>query len=274
MPELPEVETVRTTLHPLLIGARVNSVDIRRPDVISGPATPESLLVGQTIINTVRVGKQLAVVGSSGSILVVQLGMSGHFYIPASIADLALPHVHVSWTLRGKDRKVHPLLFRDPRRFGELTPLADATALEARWKSLGPDALHITGGELHDALRDSDRPIKAALLDQSVVAGVGNIYADESLHRSGIKPSRRCNRIKPAQYVVLADAIHTILAQAISRHGSSIRDYRDGSGQPGSNQEHLKVYGRAGCPCLNCGTRLRSRQLAQRTTVWCDRCQS
>ncbi len=274
MPELPEVQTVRATLLPIIIGARVDTVLIHRPDVISGPATPQSLLVGQTIINTVRRGKQLALVGSSGSILVVQLGMSGHFYIASSPDDLALPHVHVAWTLLTRSRQKHTLLFRDPRRFGNLTPLPGAPELEARWDALGPDALEVTGDDLHAALKDSDRPIKAALLDQSVIAGVGNIYADEALFRSGIKPSRRCTRIKPAQYVALADALHSILTQAIARHGSSIRDYRDGAGQPGSNQDHLQVYGRGGIPCLTCGTRLTSRLLAQRTTVWCPRCQS
>jgi len=274
MPELPEVQTVRATLLPFIIGARVDSVLIHRPDVISGPATPQSLLVGQTIISTQRRGKQLALVGSSGSILVVQLGMSGHFYIASSPDDLALPHVHVAWTLHARGGKSHTLLFRDPRRFGELTPLPGAPELETRWNSLGPDALDITGNHLHAALKSSRRAIKAALLDQSVVAGVGNIYADESLFRSGTKPSRRCNRIKPAQFVALADALHSILTQAIARHGSSIRDYRDGAGQPGSNQDHLQVYGRGGSPCLSCGTRLTSRLLAQRTTVWCPRCQS
>lgn len=274
MPELPEVETVRRTLLPTIIGARVQNVVIHRPDIISGSATPQSLLAGQTIVDTFRQGKQLALVGSSGSILVVQLGMTGHFYIPASADDLSLPHVHVAWTLHTRERRAHSLLFRDPRRFGELTPLANTPDLRSRWSSLGPDALDITGQDLHSALKHSDRSIKAALLDQSVVAGVGNIYADESLFQSGIKPTRKCTRIKPAEYTSLAGAIRAILAQAIVRHGSSIRDYRDGSGQPGSNQNHLFAYGRGGQPCVRCGKRLTSRVLAQRTTVWCTTCQS
>lgn len=274
MPELPEVQTVRATLLPIILDARVESVDIHRPDIITGDSSPAALLVGQTITDTARRGKQLALIGSGGSVLIVQLGMTGHFYIPSSSTDLALPHVHIVWTLRTTNRKSVSLLFRDPRRFGELTTLANPAALDARWSSLGPDGLEITGDHLHSTLRHSARPIKAALLDQAVVAGVGNIYADEALFASHIRPGRRCTRIRPAEYHTLADAIRTILAQAISRHGSSIRDYRDGSGQPGTNQNHLLVYGRGGLPCLSCSTMLKSRPTAQRTTVWCPSCQS
>ncbi|MBU6412014.1 MAG: bifunctional DNA-formamidopyrimidine glycosylase/DNA-(apurinic or apyrimidinic site) lyase [Planctomycetes bacterium] len=274
MPELPEVQTVRATLLPIILDARVESVDIHRPDIITGDSSPAALLVGQTITDTARRGKQLALIGSGGSVLIVQLGMTGHFYIPSSSTDLALPHVHIVWTLRTTNRKSVSLLFRDPRRFGELTTLANPAALDARWSSLGPDGLEITGDHLHSTLRHSARPIKAALLDQAVVAGVGNIYADEALFASHIRPGRRCTRIRPAEYHTLADAIRTILAQAISRHGSSIRDYRDGSGQPGTNQNHLLVYGRGGLPCLSCSTMLKSRPIAQRTTVWCPSCQS
>jgi formamidopyrimidine-DNA glycosylase len=273
MPELPEVQTVRATLLPIILGARVESVTIHRPDIISGSSSPAALLVGQSIADTARRGKQLALIGSRGSILIVQLGMTGHFYIPTSATDLALPHVHIVWTLRTANRKTFPLLFRDPRRFGELTTLDDAAALNARWSSLGPDGLDISHDHLYTNLRHSARPIKAALLDQAVVAGVGNIYADEALFASHIRPNRRCTRIKPAEYHALAAAIRTILSQAIARHGSSIRDYRDGSGQPGTNQNHLQVYGRGGLPCLFCGKPLKSRLIAQRTTVWCPTCQ-
>jgi formamidopyrimidine-DNA glycosylase len=274
VPELPEVQTVRATLLPTILGARVHSVTIHRHDIINGNGSPASLLVGQTITDTARRGKQLALIGSARSVLIVQLGMTGHFYIPSSADDLALPHVHIVWTLRTTARKSVSLLFRDPRRFGELTTLADPAALHSRWSSLGPDGLDITGDHLHSALKHSRRPIKAALLDQTVVAGVGNIYADEALFASRIRPARSCTRIKPAEYDTLATHIRSILTQAITRHGSSIRDYRDGSGQPGTNQNHLLAYGRAGLPCLVCRGTLKSRPIAQRTTVWCPSCQS
>ncbi len=273
VPELPEVQTVRATLLPTILGARVESVVIHRPDIITGSSSPAALLVGQTISDTARRGKQLALIGSAGSVLIVQLGMTGHFYIPSSTVDLDLPHVHILWKLHTPNRKSAYLLFRDPRRFGEITTLTDSTALHSRWSSLGPDGLEITGDHLHNTLRHSTRPIKAALLDQTIVAGVGNIYADEALFASHIRPARRCARIKPAEFHALAHAIRTILAQAVSRHGSSIRDYRDGSGQPGSNQNHLLVYGRADLPCLVCTSTLRSGLVAQRTTVWCHSCQ-
>lgn len=273
MPELPEVESLRRSLEPGLLGRVVERVELRRRDIVDGPATPAALLQGERIDNLRRHGKQMAIVTSSGKHLVVQLGMTGQVLLVHDEGELPPDHVHAVWRLR-KDGS-HPglLAFRDPRRFGGLTTLESREALQRRWSSLGPDALGITGGELLAGLRASKRAIKAALLDQAVLAGVGNIYADESLFLAQIAPRKLASRLNPKQVDRLAEAIRGVLEQAVRKGGSTLRDYVDASGRAGSFALEHQVYGRAGRPCVRCQTPLRSATLAQRTTVWCPLCQ-
>ncbi|MGQ0626977.1 MAG: bifunctional DNA-formamidopyrimidine glycosylase/DNA-(apurinic or apyrimidinic site) lyase [Phycisphaerales bacterium] len=269
MPELPEVETLRRSLFPHLLGVRITAVRLHRPDVVTGPRTPRALLAGDRITDLSRRGKQMALTAESGRAIVVQLGMTGQMLaLPTGTDAAALTHTHVVWqTERGT------LIFRDPRRFGGLTTLASLHDLDARFNALGPDALAIDGDTLADRLRGSRRPIKAALLDQQTVAGIGNIYADEALFRARLGPRFSAAAISRATCHELAACIRAVLAEAVRAGGSTLRDYRSADGAPGSFATDHAVYGRAGLPCITCGAPLRRATVAQRTTVWCPRCQ-
>ncbi len=285
VPELPEVESLRRSLTPL-IGRRVVSLDVARWDIVAptsrqrDPAaraaqSPQrnhhSLLVGARITELRRHGKHLAILADDGRALDVHLGMTGQLLLRAPDAPPATGgHIHLTWTL--DDRSA--LAFRDPRRFGGIWahPTLDAL-LQSRWATLGPDALTLTADHLAQSLGATARSIKAALLDQGVAAGIGNIYADESLFRAGIRPTRVARRLTADQIHTLAAAVRSTLAQAIEAGGSTLRDFVRADGAPGAYQTGHAVYGRAGLPCTSCGSVLKSAQIAQRTTVWCSRCQ-
>lgn len=289
MPELPEVESIRRSLLPHIRGRTITDALLRRRDVLIAPGdpvgghsrrrkrarayspravSPEDLLVGFPITDILRRGKQLAMLARTGRSMIVQLGMTGTLELmrPAEEPD---KHTHAIWTLDSGAR----FRFHDPRRFGALRVFRSRGELDEHWSSLGPDALTITGSELHAALAGSRRAIKAALLDQSVLAGVGNIYADESLFLSRISPRFRADRLSDTHAELLAASIRKILTQSVSDGGSTLRDYSDADGKPGSYQSRHAVYGRAGLPCPNCGRALSGALLAQRTTVWCRVCQ-
>jgi formamidopyrimidine-DNA glycosylase len=230
---------------------------------------PADLLEGAIIADTRRRGKQLAIIGDSGRVLVVQLGMTGHLEFAPDADGNDLPHTHAEWLLDENSR----LVFRDARRFGSLRIFRSIADLEAHWRSLGPDALTIKPTQLAVALVNSRRPVKAALLDQSLLAGVGNIYADEALFRAGIHPAAGTSGLTRAQTDRLTSAIRAVLRSAIRAGGSTLRDYADSNGRPGSYKAAHRVYGRGGLPCTICGGTLSSTVLAQRTTVWCPTCQ-
>lgn len=276
MPELPEVETLRRMIEPRVVGAKVLSVDIRRADVIvreTGRVMPRNVLKGDVIAGTMRRGKQLALIGTSGRVIVVQLGMSGHLFCEAGDTEVSHTHVHCVWKTLRREGVTERLMFRDPRRFGGITCLDCVKDLEVRWSALGADALDMQAHVLRGKLFGSQRAVKAALLDQSVIAGIGNIYADEILFACGVKPGRRAERVSEDELEQIAVATRRILQEAIAARGSSVRDYRDGEGNMGENQKSLKVYGRGGKQCLRCGEKLMVQTLAQRTTVWCRGCQ-
>ncbi len=285
MPELPEVETVRRGFERVLLGRRIVDARLLRRDVLSVPGDPvrrfatstgrsvrpervrpAHLLRGLTVVELRRRGKQIALVASNGSSIVVHLGMTGQL-----LADPVLggSHTHVLWGLDDGTR----LAFRDPRRFGHLWSLPDLATLERFWSTLGPDALTISASDMRRRAGDSRRAIKAALLDQSVLAGVGNIYADEALFAAGIRPSRKASTLTVRHWDLLAEAVRGILAAAISARGSTLRDYRDAAGRPGTAQLLHRVYGRGGEPCVTCGKTLTCVTQGQRTTVFCRHCQ-
>ncbi len=296
VPELPEVETIRRTLAPHIVGRRIASLTLHRKDIVTGAARRPDLLHNCTITSLARHGKQLAIVaqpdrrsrererpvaGARGSVraLVVHLGMTGQLLLLApNQPPTQTDHIHAQWTLadtRGRGRTTGTLLFRDPRRFGGLFTYRSLDALQLAWSSLGPDALEPPPHD-HPSLARlwrSRRAIKAALLDQSCIAGVGNIYADESLFRAGIHPARRANSLKPIERAELLNAVRAILHQSLDSGGSTLRDYRDARGDSGSFQSRHQVYGRGGEPCIQCGRSLSSKSLGQRTTVWCPNCQ-
>ncbi|MCC7407719.1 MAG: bifunctional DNA-formamidopyrimidine glycosylase/DNA-(apurinic or apyrimidinic site) lyase [Phycisphaeraceae bacterium] len=272
MPELPEVECVRRTLARRIVGRRVVGVEVRRAAVARGKAMGRALLVGCVLEEPRRHGKHLALTtGDDGPCVAVHLGMTGSLYCEASApADSCDKHVHVLWKL--DDGSI--LSFRDPRRFGGVWTFATREAMEAqRWAPLGPDALTITPKSLACRFESRRGAIKAVLLDQTLIAGLGNIYADELLFACGMNPMMRACRLTIDDHKKLTTAMRRILRRAIDAGGSSVRDYVDGHGRAGRYQRRHQVYGRAGLPCTVCGSTLASNIIAGRTTVHCPRCQ-
>jgi formamidopyrimidine-DNA glycosylase len=274
VPELPEVETVRRGLASAILGRRIARAVLRRADFCQTEhgkrARPAELLQGDRVAGLDRRGKQIAVVGDSDRVVVIHLGMSGQVLVLGSgQKPQRADHVHAEWTLDDGSR----VLFRDPRRFGGLWAFPSREAVTRRWNDLGPDALQATGSVLNAAAGESARSIKAVLLDQAVLAGVGNIYADEALFAAGISPRRKARSLSHDEWGLLAHKVRFVLAAAIEAKGSTLRDYRGATGEEGQAQSLHKVYGRGGEPCFICGTALRSLTLAQRTTVYCPTCQ-
>ncbi len=271
MPELPEVETVRRTLAPALVDRRIARATLHRPDFCERPdhrpCTPRDLLEGLTVRSLERRGKQLAILSREGPLLVAHLGMTGQLRIagPGHRQD----HIHAEWTLGGGGR----LTFRDARRFGGLWALPAETDLRARWSLLGPDGLDVTAADLRARAGESRRAIKAALLDQATVAGVGNIYADEALFLARIHPMRPARSLRDPEWRNLAAAIQRTLNAAIGAGGSTLRDYVNALGVPGRAQADHAVYARRGEECLACRGRLRGARVGGRATVYCPRCQ-
>lgn len=258
----------------------------RPPRRIDKPA----LLLGATVRQALRKGKTLALVADAPDgerrCLVIRLGMTGQLlYRPRRTTLPKRDHLHVEWRLGprqhppiGQPAYIPPdaggrLVFRDPRRFGGLWTVASEHELHTdHFDPLGPDALTISAHDLAPRLARTSRPIKAALLDQHVLAGVGNIYADEALFAARVHPARRSDDLSAHAVERLATEIRAVLATAVAAGGTTIRDYLDSHGRPGRFTAHA-VYGRAGQPCLRCQRTLDKALIAQRTTVFCASCQ-
>lgn len=275
MPELPEVESVRRALA-TIVGVPVSDCRVHRRDVVRdrhgerrGRLDAADLLVGDRVGATDRRGKQLALVGAKGRVVLLHLGMSGRVLVLGPDAGPPGAHTHLVWTLADGRRVV----FRDPRRFGGVWLLDSPGELAARWAELGPDALGVTGPQLASALGASQRAVKAALLDQRAVAGIGNIYADESLFEARIAPTRACSSLSGPEWARLAAAVRRVLDRAVEAGGSTLRDYRRPDGSAGNAASGHRVYARAGMPCPVCGGAIAGRVLAQRSTCWCPACQ-
>lgn len=273
MPELPEVETIASDLRPHLVGRTIVSCELRFPTIVRHPE-PElfaDLIAGQRIESVGRRGKYILIGLQEERMLVVHLGMTGQLRLVS--ADTPIPdHTHAILTL---DDGRH-LRYRDTRRFGRLLLGTEAGLLEARaMPRLGPEPIDpdFTPDVLYRALRKRKAPLKAVLLDQKALAGVGNIYADESLYRARIRPDRAAYRISRKSAERLHESLRDSLATAIKNRGSSVDTYRDAWGEIGGQQEVLLVYGRTGEPCFTCGRPLSSVRIAGRTTVFCRHCQ-
>ena len=274
MPELPEVETARRGLLPHVAGRRVGHVRLRRPDLRWPiPREVEDLLPGQRIEAIRRRAKYLLLDTAAGSAL-LHLGMSGSLRVlPEDTAVRA--HDHVDIGLEGLDGAPDRVLrFNDPRRFGCLLWQApgDVHPLLA---GLGPEPLSddFDGDYLFSRSRGRAAPVKTFLMDQAVVVGVGNIYAAEALFMAGISPLRPAGKVSRARYVALAEAVKAILAHAIARGGTTLRDFLSPDGVPGYFEQELLAYGRGGAPCPRCGRPMRQALVGQRASVWCGHCQ-
>lgn len=269
MPELPEVETTRAGLAPHVEGRRITGVVLRRPD-LRWPIPPEvsALLPGQQVTGIRRRAKYLLFDTDVGSAL-LHLGMSGSLRVLPPETPVGV-HDHVDLQLDSG----RVLRFNDPRRFGCLLwqPAGDTHPL---LRALGPEPLTdvFDGDHLFVASRGRRAPVKTFLMDQRTVVGVGNIYAAEALFAAGISPLREAGRVSRARYVRLADEVKTILAYAIGRGGTTLRDFISPDGAPGYFAQELSAYGRGGEACPVCGGVLKQASIGQRTTVWCPRCQ-
>lgn len=284
MPELPEVETIRRQLEPMLVGAHL----IDAWAFPSAKFTPAIHAVGTRVDSVGRRGKYLLIgldrdEGAASEELVVHLGMTGRLSVTgepvdgtswqrAAVAgpDHASGHLRASWTLDDGRR----LLFDDVRRFGRIAvvPAGEHAALPTL-AALGPEPFDeaFSPERLRQQVNDSSRALKTQLLSQRVVAGVGNIYADEALWRSQVHPASR--RLTRAASVRLRDAVRQVLAEGIAHGGTTLRDYRDAAGGKGTNQRYLDCYGRGGEPCVRCGEALRRCVIDARATVFCAVCQ-
>jgi formamidopyrimidine-DNA glycosylase len=270
MPELPEVETVVRDLRPLLVGRAVRSVrasrkKLRRP----WKAGWGDSLRGLRVEAVRRRGKWILLDFAGGPVLRVHLGMTGQFTVTA--AGQARPdHLHLVFALDNTTE----LRFRDPRRFGCAELFVDRGSVHAALEAeLGPEPFGLDPDYFCRAVRSTSRNLKAVLLDQSVVAGVGNIYADEALFRARLHPARAGVSLGPAECDRLRVAVEEVLTRAIRARGSTIRDYVGGSGLRGGFQDEFSVYGRTGGPCPACGMAIACARLAGRASHFCPSCQ-
>jgi formamidopyrimidine-DNA glycosylase len=277
MPELPEVETVRRTLDPLLRGRSITGFTLGWHRTLEHPALDRFVeaVIGATITGVSRRGKLIVIQLSTGGAITVHLRMTGELlYLPPSL------------TVRASERESYlravfafddgsELLFYDTRKFGKIAyrTLDELASLEAQ---LGVEPLEpaFTADRLAAILNARRRQIKPLLLDQTVVAGLGNIYVDESLFRSRIHPLQPAAEIDVARITALHAAIVDVLSTAVALHGTTFRDYRSGLGEPGGNQSRLRIYGlKPGTPCPECGSPLERLVVGQRGSIFCPNCQ-
>jgi formamidopyrimidine-DNA glycosylase len=291
MPELPEVEVTRRQLLPLLVGRTVIQVRTTSASYffVTPPGELRRRLRNRRVVALERVGKYLLARLDEGERLLLHLGMTGQLFgagaasvrlMKASARSVLPPerqqagfrpdrhtHLRLHFADRGPD-----VFFRDVRKFGKIQLLASGEAC-ARLDRLGKDALEVDGETLSAATRRRRAAIKTVLLDQSVLAGVGNIYADEALFAAGIRPTRRAHRLRASECEALAIAVRRVLRRAITTGGSSISDYVRPDGSDGGYQDERRVYSRTGEPCPRCRRPIRRVVIGGRSTHFCPSCQ-
>ena len=282
MPELPEVETVRRGLAPSMEGQVIARADVNRPDLRwPFPERMAERLTGQTVLRLRRRSKYILADLGSGETLLIHLGMSGRMLVSGDplgvfVHEHPAPekHDHVVFHMENGAR----ITFNDPRRFGAMDLMPTQAAENHKLLALlGPEPL---GNDFHervliDAFRGKNTPVKSALLDQRIVAGLGNIYVCEALFRGGISPKRKAGRIAPKRVAGLVPIIRDVLADAIEAGGSSLRDFRQADGELGYFQHSFDVYGREGEPCKRDGCDGVVDRIVQsgRSSFYCARCQ-
>jgi len=290
MPELPEVEVTRRRIAPLLVGRRIAAIQTTRPSYVfvTPPRRLRAALPGRRVEGLERLGKYLLLRLDDESTLIIHLGMTGQLFSSQATSPRLLSatarasldpesqatfradaHTHLILEMEGSGADVY---FRDVRKFGKLLWLSPGKG-HPRLDRLGEDALKMDGPGLFAASRKRRTPIKALLLDQSVYAGVGNIYADEALFLAGVRPGRRAARLTRREADDLAAGVLRVLERSIETGGSSISDYVAPDGNDGGYQDERRVYARTGEPCHACGATIVRRVVAQRSAHYCPRCQ-
>ncbi len=282
MPELPEVETVKEGIAQAMRGKLITRAEVNRPD-LRWPFPPDmaARLTGKRVLGLRRRSKYILVDLDSAETLLIHLGMSGRMLVSGvAIGDFHHPHPapakhdHVVLHMADGAR----VTFNDARRFGAMD-LMPTAAQEDHWliRDIGPEPLGNAFDETYliDRLKGRNTPIKAALLDQRIVAGLGNIYVSEVLYRAGIHPARKAGRISAARVASLVPHIRQVLTEAIAAGGSSLRDYRQSDGELGYFQHGFQVYDRAGEPCVtpDCGKEIRRIVQSGRSSFFCPQCQ-
>jgi len=271
MPELPEIQTLARQLQKKISGWVLSQISVRTEQILKSPKKDfENKLRGRRILGVSRRGKFLRVSVEGDLLLWFHLGMTGQL-ICSQTGAAADPHIH--FVLHFQDRS-SVLIFRDPRKFGSISLSGGRPeSLPEGVRLLGPDPFQISADAFAGLFKSRTGRIKSLLLNQRLISGIGNIYADESLHRAGIDPRRRPHRIHRERLVRLHGAICQTMTEAIRKGGSSIDDYLHADGGRGSFQDFHRVYGRSGEPCPACGQSVRQVRLAGRSASFCAQCQ-
>ena len=290
MPELPEVEVTRRKVAPLLVGRRISKIFTTKKSYffLTPPARLERELPGRSVTALERRGKYLLASLDDGRRLLLHLGMTGQLFgeratsvrllsakkrasltPEAQLAFAPDQHTHLRFEFADGGPQV---FFRDVRKFGKVR-LIEPGKSDPRLDKLGTDALAATGDELYEAARKRKIPIKSVLLDQAVIAGIGNIYADEALFLAKIRPKRPANKVSRAECHRLVSAVQQVLLRSIETGGSSISDYVMPDGEDGAYQDERRVYARTGEPCFVCHTPIKRITIATRGTHFCPHCQ-
>jgi len=290
MPELPEVEVTRRRIEPALLGRTIRRVRTSAPSYffLTPPDVLRRRVAGRHVERLDRQGKYLVAGLDDGARLLLHLGMTGQIFpagarsvrllsatARAALAPEAQPdfrpdgHTHLVFCFKDEGPEV---FFRDVRKFGKVLWIAPGGE-SVRLSRLGPDALEITGAQLFTATRRRTLAVKNLLMGQAVVAGVGNIYADEALFGAGVRPTRRAGRLTRAECERIAAALRRVMLRSIETGGSSVSDFVAPDGADGAYQDERCVYARAGQPCLACGAPVKKIVLGARGTHYCPRCQ-
>jgi formamidopyrimidine-DNA glycosylase len=286
MPELPEVEVTRRLLAPRVVGRHIEQVRCGPPSYffLTPPRRLGAALTGRRILALERQGKYLLMGLDDGQRVLLHLGMTGQLFMAGTVSPrlMSLGNHLAPGSSVERDRHTHlelefsdgapGLRFRDVRKFGKVRLLAPGQG-DARLDKLGRDALQADGDALFAASRKRSAPVKTLLLDQGVLAGVGNIYADEALFMSGIRPTRGAHRVSRKEYLLLAENVQRVLRRSIETGGSSISDFIAPDGQDGQFQNERQVYAREGEACAVCTTEIVRKVIGQRSSHYCPTCQ-
>jgi formamidopyrimidine-DNA glycosylase len=287
MPELPEVEVTRRLLAPHVVGRRIQNVRCGPPSYffLTPPRRLAAALTGRDIMSLERQGKYLLMGLDDGQRVLLHLGMTGQLFMAGAVSPRLITLAQHTGGNDGnaeRDRHTHlqlefadgppGLRFRDVRKFGKVRLLAPGKG-DARLDKLGRDALQADGELLYELSRKRSAPVKTLLLDQGVLAGVGNIYADEALFMSGIRPTRGARRVSRKEYLLLADNVQRVLLRSIETGGSSISDFIAPDGKDGQFQNERKVYAREGEACGVCSSAILRIVIGQRSSHYCPTCQ-